>query len=137
MNKKALLFLSLFLTIILLSGCYALPQPQTDISVVMRDNTFAPANWRVPAGATITLHITNQDTVAHDWTIVYRQSTTPSNVVDPTSIYWQHAIEAGKSEVVQFTAPAAAGNYQVVSSERLAEGMVGRLTVVRLDGAQK
>ena len=136
MNKKVL-FLLLFLTIILLSACYVLPQPQTDISVVMHNNSFAPTSWRVPAGATITLHITNQDTVTHDWTIVYRQSTTPSNVVDPTSIYWQHAIDAGKSEDVQFTAPAAAGNYQVVSSERLAEGMVGKLTVVRLDSSQK
>jgi len=81
--------------------------------------------------------MTNQDTVAHDWTIVYRQSTTPTNVVDPASIYWQHTIEAGKSEDVQFTAPAAAGDYQVVSSERLAEGMVGKLTVVRLDSSQK
>ena len=136
MNKKVL-FLLLFLTTILLSACYVLPQPQTDISVVMHNNSFAPTSWRVPAGATITLHITNQDTVTHDWTIVYRQSTTPSNVVDPASIYWQHTIEAGKSEDVQFTAPAVAGDYQVVSSERLAEGMVGKLTVVRLDSSQK
>ena len=134
---KANAFRFLLLFLILLTGCYSLPQPQTDISVVMHENSFTPASWRVPAGATITLHITNQDAVKHDWTIVYRQSATPSDVVDPASIYWQYAIGAGQSEAVQFTAPAAAGNYQVVSSERLAEGMVGKLTVVRLDSTQK
>lgn len=138
MNKKStVLFLASLLSFIFLSGCYALPEPQTDISVVMHNNTFAPANWRVPAGATVTLHIINQDAVAHDWTIVYRQSPNPSNTVDPAGIYWQYSIGAGKSENVQFTAPAAAGNYQIVSSERLAEGMVGRLTVVRLDNTGK
>ncbi len=100
---------------------------------MMQDHSFSPASWRVPAGATITLHLTNQDASAHDWTIIFRQTTRLSTTIDPANIYWQVAIAAGKSETVQFTAPAAAGNYQIVSSEAVAEGMVGTLTVVRLD----
>ncbi len=102
----------------------------------MKDNSFAPSSWRVPAGATITLHIENQDSVRHDWTIVYRQSPFPSNNVDPGSIYWQYSIAGGKNESVQFTAPAAAGNYQIVSSERVAEGMIGKLIVTSLGDNQ-
>ncbi len=122
-----------FLAVIFLGGCYSQPQPQTDISVIMHDNTFAPGSWRVPAGATITLRVDNQDALAHDWTIVFRQTTRPTNSIDPANVYWQYRIPAGKKETVQFTAPAAAGSYQVVSSDHFADGMVGSLIVVRLD----
>lgn len=136
MNRKFIPWV-LLLHIFLLASCYSLPQPQTEISVVMHDNGFTPSSWRVPAGATITLHLTNLDPVRHDWTIIFRQTTTPTNTVDPANIYWQYSIAAGKSETVQFTAPAAAGNYQIVSSAFMADGMVGRLTVVRLDSLPK
>ncbi len=132
MSKKLSLWLAL-LAILLLGGCYVQAQPQTSISVVMHDNSFAPGSWRVPAGATITLQLVNQDTIAHDWTIIFRQTTRPTNTIDPANVYWQYRIPAGKSETVQFTAPAAAGSYQVVSSDAYAEGMVGNLIVVRLD----
>ncbi len=135
MSKKYNLFF-LPLAIILLAGCYSRPQPQTDISVVMKNNGFAPAGWRVPAGATITLHLANQDAIPHDWTVIFRQSTTPASTVDPANVFWQVSVPAGQSETVQFTAPAAAGNYQIVCSQELAEGMVGMLTVVRLDGSK-
>ena len=135
MSKKYNLFV-LPLAILLLAGCYSRPQPQTEISVVMHENGFAPASWRVPAGAAITLHLANQDPIPHDWTIVFRQSTTPANTVDPANVYWQVSVPAGTSETVQFTAPAAAGNYQIVCSQELADGMVGTLTVVRLDSSK-
>ncbi len=135
MSKKQFLWLAL-LAILLVGGCYAQPQTQTSIAVTMRDNSFAPGSWRVPAGATITLQLTNQDATTHDWTIVFRQTTRPSNTVDPANVYWQYRIPAGKSETVQFTAPAAAGNYQVVSSDAYAQGMVGNLIVVRSDSPQ-
>ncbi len=135
MAVKTYRFLLLFF--VLLTGCTSLPQPQNEISVVMRNHSFSPTNWRVPAGATITLHLSNQDAVAHDWSIVFRQTTRPSNSVDPANIYWQVAVAAGKSETVHFTAPAAAGDYQIVSSEALADGMVGKLTVVRTDALKK
>lgn len=135
MSKKHNLFV-LPLAIILLAGCYSRPQPQTEISVTMRKNGFAPATWRVPAGASITLHLANQDPIPHDWTIVFRQSTTPANTVDPANVYWRVSVPAGTSQTVQFTAPAAAGNYQIVCSKELADGMVGTLTVVRLDSSK-
>ncbi len=132
MNKRLIPWLAL-VAILVLGGCYSQPQTETEISVVMRGNSFAPSSWRVPAGGAITLHLDNQDAVAHDWTIVFRQTTRPTNTIDPANVYWQYRIEAGKSETVQFTAPAAAGSYQVVSSDHFAGGMVGNLVVVRLD----
>ncbi len=135
MSKKPLRFFLLLLTIFLV-GCYAQPQAQTEITVVMHENGFTPASWRVPAGATITLHIDNQDSTSHDWTIIFRQTIPPADTVDPANVYWKTSIPASKTETVQFTAPAAAGVYQVVSSEALADGMVGRLTVERLDSSK-
>ena len=136
MNKKFTLIFAIGL-LVLLSGCYTPPPVQTEISVMMSGNSFQPASWRVPASALVTLHLTNQDPVAHEWVILFRQAAVPFSSGDLSSIFWSYSIPAGKSETVQFKAPAAAGNYEVVSRDALADGMAGKLTVVRLDEIQK
>ena len=103
----------------------------------MSSNSFQPTNWRVPASATVTLHLTNQDLEAHEWVILFRQAVAPFAIGNKDSIFWSCSIPAGKSETIQFKAPAAAGNYEVVSRDALADGMAGELTVVRLDEIQK
>ena len=119
------------------SGCYAAPVVRSDISVTIKANTYQPASWRVPSGVTITLHLENQDSVRHDWIVLYRQAANPFNSNDEASIFWRTSIEAGKSEVVQFKAPAAAGDYPVVDARYLDDGMAGVLTVVRTDQINK
>jgi plastocyanin len=122
--------------LLILTGCYSQPPAQTDISILMNSNSFQPANWRVPAGAAVTLHLTNQDAAAHQLMILYRQVVIPYGPADESSIFWSHSIAAGKSETIQFTAPAAAGDYDVIGADALQDGMVARLTVVRLDEIQ-
>jgi len=136
MNRKFSLIFAIGL-LVLLSGCYSHPPVQTEISVIMSGNSFQPANWRVPAGALVTLHLTNQDPEAHEWVILFRQAAEPYNSRDDGSIFWSCSVPAGKSETFQFKAPAAAGNYEIVSRDALADGMAGNLTVVRLDEIQK
>jgi len=118
-------------------GCYAAPVVYSDISTTIKANTYQPTRWRVPAGATITLRLENQDSVQHDWIVLYRQAVIPFNRDDETSTFWKTSVEPGKSEVVQFKAPAAAGDYPVVDARYLDDGMAGVLTVVRTDQISK
>jgi plastocyanin len=99
----------------------------------MAGNSFQPASWRVPAGALITLHLSNHDPAAHQVQILYRQVVIPYGLDDVSSIFWSHTTPANASETLQFTTPAAAGDYDVIGADALVDGMVARLTVVRLD----
>jgi plastocyanin len=128
---------AIFYLLLFLAGCYSPPPTQTDISITLSGKSFQPASWRVPAGATITLRLANHDPDAHQLQILYRQAVVPYGPADEASIYWSHTISAGASETVQLTAPAAAGNYDVIGVDSLYEGMVARLTVVRLDSARR
>jgi plastocyanin len=102
----------------------------------MDGNSFQPASWRIPAGALITLHLTNHDPAAHQIQILFRQVVIPYGVEDESSIFWSHTSPANSSETLQFKSPAAAGDYDVIGADALADGMVARLTVVRLDSIQ-
>ncbi len=125
------------LVILILAGCYAPPPALTDLSVTLSGNSYIPESWRVPAAAQITLRLENKDSVRHDWIILYRQATSPFDSDDEASIFWRYSIEPGKSETVQFTAPAAAGNYPVVDATYLGDGMAGQLTVVQFQDSPK
>lgn len=127
--------ISIFLVLVL-AGCYSSPPVTTELSVTLSGNSFQPGNWRVLSGASISLHLVNKDPLAHQVQILYRQVVIPYGPQDVSSIFWSHTIPAGASETLTFTAPATAGNYDVISVEALADGMIARLTVVRQDISQ-
>ena len=133
--KTTHLLFSIFL-LLGLAGCYNSPPATTELSVAIIGNSFQPASWRVPAGALITLHLVNRDPVPHQVQILYRQVVIPYGPGDESSIFWSHTTPTGASEILQFTAPAAAGDYDMIGADALADGMVARLTVVRLDPVQ-
>lgn len=126
-----------FLAILILAGCYVSPPALTELSVTLSGNSYLPASWRVPAAAPIALRLENKDSVRHDWIILYRQATSPFDSADEASVFWRHSIDPGVSETVQFTAPAAAGNYPVVDATYLDDGMAGQLTVVQTQDGPK
>ena len=98
----------------------------------MTGNSFQPESWRVPASALITMHLSNHDPAAHQVQILFRQFVIPYGPDDASSVFWSHTIPPNTNETVQFSAPAAAGDYDVIGVDALAEGMVARLTVVGL-----
>jgi hypothetical protein len=126
----------IFCLVLALAGCYSPPPAQTEISMVMDGSSFQPSIWRVPTGALITLHLANHDPTPHRLQILFRQVVIPYGPDDVSSIFWSHLAPAGTSETLKFTAPAAAGDYDVIGADALADGMVARLTVVHLDPAQ-
>jgi uncharacterized cupredoxin-like copper-binding protein len=99
----------------------------------MYEYSFNPATLEVPAGAEVTVNLSNSGTLEHEMVImVYGASATaPFDDDDEGNIYWEVELEAGDSTTVTFTAPTEPGNYQIVCGipAHLEQGMVGTLTV--------
>jgi plastocyanin len=136
MNKTRNSSLLIFVLVILqISACrpesVILPG-STNINTKITGKFFQPATWRVPAGQKITLTITNEDKIVHDWTIMTRPSPLPFSKADEPNVFFQHLIEPGNSISIEFTAPQSPGEYQVISSQRGdgQAGLVGALVVV-------
>lgn len=130
--KKGWLFTVLLVLplIIILTACG--PQKVT-LNVDMKEYRFDPDVLEVPAGAEVTVNLSNSGTLEHEMVIMVlgKQATAPFDDDDEPNIYWEHELEAGQSAVVSFTAPSEAGEYQIVCGipAHLEQGMVGKLIV--------
>ncbi|NPV77752.1 MAG: hypothetical protein HPY59_15440 [Anaerolineae bacterium] len=106
----------------------------TQFDVAVSNATFQPALWRVPAGEKIVFRMDNLDPTQHDFTILLRPTTLPFSTIDPADIYYQKQLEPNSSTVMEFHAPPAPGEYQVLSTlpGNAEKGMIGTLVVVQL-----
>lgn len=87
---------------LLLSSCQAQSQPSGDVSkgpgpgdavqLVAEDSAFVPSTLELPAGDEVTIEVTNDDTIPHDFTI--------ESIDLSTGV-----IEAGDVTTVTFTVP--------------------------------
>lgn len=133
--KRFLLPLTLFVLALVLAACgSAAARPSTSFSVELSDFKFTPDKFVVPAGQQITLTLTNKGAVEHEFVIIKKgqQVTQPFDADDEDKVYWEHELEAGKTETVTFTAPSEPGEYEVVCGVEghLEAGMKATLTVV-------
>ena len=132
MNKK-LLALSLML-VFLLASCGG-SAPSSTIDVTLTDFSFTPNAFTVPAGQEITLNITNNGAVVHNF-IIMKLGTTAGDAFDEgdqINVFSQETdIQPGGDVTVIFTAPTEPGDYQVVckTSGHITSGMIATLTVV-------
>ena len=132
MNKK-LLILSLMFAF-LLASCGG-SGPSTNINVTLTDFAFTPNAFTVPAGEEITLSVTNNGAVVHNF-IIMKLDTTAGEAWDENdqaNIFWEERdIPASGNFNVTFTAPTEAGEYQIVcrTQGHIASGMVATLIVV-------
>ena len=130
MKKKLLLIL--LLTTLIISAC-GLKEPSAKIGVDMTDFAFTPNQYTVPAGQEITLQITHDGLVKHEF-IIMKYGTEVGehfNDEDRPNIYWQVEVQAGESKTLTFHAPDQPGTYEVVCgmSGHVEAGMVGKLEV--------
>ncbi len=105
----------------------------TNVTVTMKEFAFDPANVTVPAGAKVSLTLTNNGSVQHTW-VVMKQGTKVSGSftdADKANIYFSQAVDPGKTVTATFTAPSQAGDYQIVCDVpgHFEAGMQGTLTV--------
>lgn len=108
--------------------------PQTaTLSSGMAEFEFSPTSWTVPAGAEVTLTLSNDGTVDHNWVLMEGGYTAeaPFDEQDQTHVIFETTVEPGQTETVTFTAPDSPGTYQVVCSiaGHREAGMEGTLTV--------
>ena len=130
MGMKKEIFVGLAM-IILLTACGS---KSTTLNLEMKEFVFLPDTFTVPAGEPVTLNIKNTGTLEHEYVIMIlgREATIPFGEEDEPGIFWEQELEPAGSITVQFTAPAEAGEYQVVcgTAGHLEQGMKGKLIVV-------
>ena len=108
--------------------------PSTNLSVDMVEFMFNPTNFTVPAGQEITLELSNNGAVVHDFIIMNLGAEVGQDFgeEDEPNIYWKAELEPGSSNTYTFTAPSQPGEYQVVCGTpgHYLAGMVAKLNVV-------
>jgi len=107
--------------------------------VTTTDFQFSPSEWTVPAGQEISIEITNDGSVLHEWVLMQPGVEIESEADLPETeeelladfVFVEDEVEAGDSKTLTFTAPAA-GTYQVICAieTHFDAGMEGSLTVV-------
>jgi uncharacterized cupredoxin-like copper-binding protein len=136
MNKKSLTIRSLaFLIIVLALALTACGEsgPSTKVSFTMTDFAFTPNEFTVPAGQEITIRVTHNGTMEHDF-IVMKYGTDAGemfNEEDKVNVFWEVDLQPGDSKTVRFSAPEQPGTYQVICGMvgHMQSGMVGKLIV--------
>lgn len=103
----------------------------TSASITMSDFSFEPKEITVPAGKEVSVTLTNKGSVEHDWVVMAKPVTPPFDANAEANVLFTQKVAAGASQVVKFTAPAAAGEYEIVCSipGHMEAGMVGKLIV--------
>lgn len=123
------------LTVLLMTLAAAACGPKkAEISSNMTDFKYDPATWQVPAGAQVTLTLTNAGSVKHEWVLMkkgYSVTAPFSDAKDGSSALQDYDVEPGQTQVFNFTAPTEVGDYEVVCgvAGHIENGMKGTLTV--------
>ena len=130
---KRILIVAVLLSLCLAS-CGAAGGASNTINVAMTDFQFQPNQFTVPAGQEIAFSSSNNGAVVHNF-VVMKLGTTAGDFFDDEdvpNVYWQVEIPPGGSVDTSFTAPAEAGEYQVVcrTEGHIVSGMTAKLTVV-------
>ncbi len=131
---KKIVHLTLVLLALTLSAC-GQSKPSDKISVDMTDFAFTPNQYTVTAGQEITLQVTHDGLVTHDFIIMKHTAEVGPhfNDEDIPNVYWQIEVQPGESKTFTFTAPTEPGAYQIVCgmAGHVEAGMIGLLTVVQ------
>ena len=133
MKKHLLLTVSTLGLLLALSACGA-SGPVTNLKVDMVEFMFEPSEYAIPAGQEITLELSNNGAIEHEFVIMKFGTNVGDDFgdEDEENIYWEAELEAGESGTFTFTAPSEPGEYQIVcgTEGHFVAGMVGSLTVV-------
>ena len=130
-TRKLLVFLTLILTV-MITAC-GKSGASTDIHFTMSDFAFSPGEFTIPAGQEITLHITHNGSMEHNF-IVMKYGTDAGEMFDEAdraNVFWEMDLQPGDSKTFLFTAPEQPGTYQIICGMpgHLQSGMVGSLVV--------
>ena len=95
---------------------------------------FEPSDYTIPAGQEITLELSNNGAVVHEFVLMKYGTEVGQDFgpEDEENIYWEAEVDPGSSNTFTFTAPSQPGEYQVVcgTEGHYLAGMVAKLFVV-------
>jgi uncharacterized cupredoxin-like copper-binding protein len=125
-----------------IGACSGDDAASTNLEVTTTDFQFTPNSWTVPEGEEITIEITNDGSVLHEWVLMQPGVAIDSEADLPDTeeellaefVYVEDEVEAGATKTLTFTAPAE-GTYQVICAieSHFDAGMEGTLTVVQAE----
>ena len=115
MKKSSFLLVTLLTLSQVLAACGGGGEPVTTIDVDMTEQKFTPDEFSVPAGAEITLNLTNSGAEYHELTIKVLGSKVGEKFgKDGNSTeYWTVTANSGDTKTVKFTAPSEPGKYVI------------------------
>jgi len=121
MRSPRTLLVPLAIVAMALSACGNGGEPSTDLQVTTTEFAFSPASWTVPADQEISIDITNNGTVVHEWVLLQPGVNITSEADLPETeeelladfVYVEEEVDPGATKTLTFTAPAA-GTYQVI-----------------------
>ncbi len=104
------------------------------LNVATTDTGYDSKTYTVPAGAEITLKMTNNGSVVHEFAILKlgEHVSSPFSDDDEAKIFWElDDVEAGETKSGTFTAPTEPGEYDIVCGipGHIELGMVATLIV--------
>ncbi len=132
--KKYHLAIVFVVLAILLAGCGGGGKAASNsIQVTMTDFHFTPTTFTVNAGQEIKFSGKNNGAVTHDFIIMKAGVDVGDSFdkEDEPNVFWKIEIPSGQSSEATFTAPAEAGEYQVLCGipGHYQAGMSATLTV--------
>ncbi len=109
----------------------------TELEATLSDFQFDPGSWTAPADADVTIALTNDGAVAHEWVILQSGVTIESEADLPDTeeelladfVLTETEVEPGETQDMVFNVPA--GTYQIICAieSHFDAGMEGTLTV--------
>ena len=87
------------------------------LKVTATDTGYDSTTYTVPAGAEVTLTMSNTGVTVHEFAVLKKGEhvTLPFGEDDEAKIYWElDGVEAGKTQSDTFTAPSEPGEYDIV-----------------------
>ncbi|OGO73223.1 MAG: hypothetical protein A2Z49_13080, partial [Chloroflexi bacterium RBG_19FT_COMBO_56_12] len=112
MFRRIFIFLFLAASILGLVACSG----SSKISVTTTESKFDPLTWTVKAGKPVTITITNNGALDHEWVLIKQGQdvTVPFDADDEDKVFWEIEAGPGETKTETFTAPSEAGTYKVV-----------------------
>ncbi len=109
------------------------PQKAT-LNVTATDKGYDSISYTVPAGAEVTLNMTNNGAVEHEYAILKlgQHVTPPFGDKDEDKIFWElDGVDVGETKSDTFTAPTEPGEYDVICGipGHIELGMIAKLIV--------
>lgn len=104
------------------------------LNVTATDSGYDSTTYTVPAGAQVTVNMTNNGVLEHEFAVLKKGEhvTPPFGEKDEDKILWElDGVAAGTTKSDSFTAPTEAGSYDIICGipGHIEKGMIATLVV--------